>query len=911
MFTKKSIKTLVVILLSALVPKIAFADGSPSTFNLRINNPELGFDNTEHLCFSWNINSEMRGFNQKAYQIELSSNNKVLWNSGVVNSSESILVPYNGPQLNPATKYDWKVKIWSANGETSEWSQQSSFTTGLFADKDWAGAKWIALEKDSKDWYVVPGIHAPLVKKHISDKDFGKYMLPKFKHSFIANKKITRALAYVCGLGQFELCINGNKVGDDFLDPGWTKYDKKALYVTFDVTKEIKEGNNEIGISLGNGFYNIPRQGYFKWLGSFGAPKVRMLLRLEYADGKVKDIITDNTWKAAQSAITHSGIYSGEDYDATKEDMPWRKAIITSYNGLLESQKNLPVKVHEEIAVNRIFKNAKGNWVYDLGQNFSGIIRVKLHGAKGKTVTFRPAELLNSDSTVNQSATGKYTLSYTLKGGEDEVWSPKFTYYGFRYVQLEDAVPQEKSNTDSLPIVENLIGLHTCSSSPEVGTFNCSNRLFNRTFELIDWAVRSNMQSLLTDCPHREKLGWLEEAHLMQYSMQYRYDLEMLYHKIMGDMEDSQTSNGNIPTIAPEYVHFDSGFEDTPEWGSAFIICPWYVYKWYGDKSLLSRYYDSMKRMLSYLSSREDKDGIVAYGLGDWFDIGPDRPGVAQLTSNGVTATAIYYYDTKIMAETALLLNKQDDYTLYNNKAESIKQAFNKRYLNSDGYYDRNSQTANAMAVYMGLVPDDKKDIVMKHLVADIQSRGNSLTAGDVGYRYVVQTLKDNGYSQVINDMNSRYDVPGYGWQLSHGATALTESWQAYGFVSNNHLMLGHLQEWFFNGIGGISQTDNSIAWKEVCINPQIVSSVNQATTSFISPYGKITCDWKIVGNKYMLEINIPANSKAVVHLPTTEADKITDYGMPLSKDNAQVTGNETIFKIGSGHYYFECPYSK
>ncbi|WP_434503235.1 family 78 glycoside hydrolase catalytic domain [Prevotella sp.] len=908
---KNAIKTLFAIVLFMLMPNMTFAQENPSTYNLRINNTSLGSDNTEHLCFSWNINSEKRGFNQKAYQIELSSNEKVIWNSGRINSSESILVPYNGPQLNPATQYTWKVKIWSANGETSEWSQPSSFTTGLFTDKDWAGAKWIALEKDRKDWYVVPGIHSPLVKKHINDKDFGTYILPKFKHSFTATKKISRALAFICGLGQFELCINGNKISDDFLDPGWTKYDKKALYVTFDITKDIKEGNNEIGISLGNGFYNIPRRGYFKWLGSFGAPKVRMLLRLEYEDGKVKDIITDKTWKAAQSAITQSGIYSGENYDATKENMPWQKAIITSYTGLLESQKNPPVKVHEQIAVNRIFKNAKGNWVYDLGQNFSGIIRVKLRGERGKTITFRPAELLNPDSTVNQSATGKYTLSYTLKGGATEEWSPKFSYYGFRYVQLEDAVPQDKTTPDSLPTVEDLVGLHTCSSAPEVGTFNCSNRLFNRTFELIDWAVRSNMQSLLTDCPHREKLGWLEEAHLMQYSMQYRYDLQMLYHKIMGDMEDSQTPNGNIPTIAPEYVHFDSGFEDTPEWGSAFIICPWYVYKWYGDKNLLVRYYGSMKRMLTYLSSREDKDGIVAYGLGDWFDIGPERPGVAQLTSNGVTATAIYYYDTKIMAETALLLNKHDDYTYYHEKAEKIKLAFNKRYLNSDGCYDRNSQTANAMAVYMGLVPEDKKDIVMKHLVADIQSRGNSLTAGDVGYRYVVQTLKDNGYSQVINDMNSRYDVPGYGWQLSHGATALTESWQAYGFVSNNHLMLGHLQEWFFNGIGGISQTDNSIAWKEVCINPQIVSSVNNATTSFITPYGKITCEWKITDKKYTLEINIPANSKAVVHIPTTEADKITDCGVLVSKAETKVIGNETIVNVGSGHYYFECPYSK
>lgn len=912
---KKSIniKSLFIVVLFALLPADVSAQEAPSLFNLKINSTAMGTDNSEPLCFSWNINTAKRGFNQKAYQIEVSSNGKIVWDSGRINSAESILVPYQGIALLPATQYAWRVKIWSDKNEASAWSQPSTFTTGLFADKDWAGAKWIAMEKDRKDWYVVPAIHSPLVKKSIQDKDFGTYRLPKFRHSFTAGKKLSRALAFICGLGQFELSINDKKVGDDFLDPGWTKYDKKALYVTFDVTNDIKEGANHIGISLGNGFYNIPRRGYFKLLGSFGAPKVKMLLRLEYEDGKVKNIITDGTWQVAQSPITHSSIYSGESYDATKEEMPWQKALVTSYPGRLESQKNPPIKVHEPIVVKRIFKNAKGKWVYDLGQNFSGIIRVRMKGDRGKTVSFRPAELLNPDSTVNQSATGNYTFTYTLKGGTDEEWSPKFTYYGFRYVQLEGAVPQNQTHPDSIPVVEILTGLHTCSSAAEAGTFTCSNRLFNQTFELIDWAIRSNMASVLTDCPHREKLGWLEEAHLMQYSMQYRYDLQQLYHKIMGDMADSQTDNGNIPTIAPEYVHFSGGFEDTPEWGSAFIISPWYIYKWYGDKSLLAKYYDKMKQMLGYLTTRADSDGIVAYGLGDWFDIGPGRPGVAQLTSNGVTATAIYYYDTCIMAQTALLLGQQDDYAYFHRQAEKIKSAFNKRYLNADGYYDRNSQTANAMAVYMGLVPNDKKNIVMQHLVQDIQSRGNALTAGDVGYRYVVQTLRDNGYSQVICDMNSRYDVPGYGWQLAHGATALTESWQAYGFVSNNHLMLGHLLEWLYNGIGGISQTDKSVAWKEISIHPQIVNSVSHASTSFISPYGKITCDWRINGNVYSLEVNIPANSCAVIHLPTTATDKITDFGMPLSASESireiRTEGDETTIHAGSGHYYFECPY--
>lgn len=885
--------------------------GKPSVYDLQINNVSLGTDTSFPLCFSWKTYNEQRGYKQTAYQIVLSSYGNTIWDSGKVSSDESVLVPYKGDTLKASTPYSWKVKVWSKAGE-SEWSSENPFITGLFTDKDWQGAKWIALEKDRPDWYLVPAAHVTDVDAKIKDKNFGFYKLPKFKQTFKASKKVRLATAYVCGLGHFELSINGQKIGDDFLDPGWTKYEKEAMYVTFDVTRNMRIGKNEINVMLGNGFYNIPRVGYYKLVGSFGAPKLRMLLRIEYEDGKVNYVVTDKHWLAAQSPITRSSIYSGEDYDATMEQIPWKKAIITSYPGRLKAQQNPPLKVHEEIAVKRIIKDKKGGFVYDLGQNFSGIIYIKVKGGKGQKVSFVPGELLNADSCVSQGSTGgPYTFSYVLNGNGDEEWKPRFSYFGFRYVQLENAVPKGEKNPDNLPVVEELIGLHTCSSAQEVGTFTCSNRLFNQTYELIDWAMRSNMASVLTDCPHREKLGWLEEAHLMQYSLQYRYNLNSLYRKIMDDMELSQEKNGQIPCIAPRYTYFNNACDDSPEWGSTFIISPWYVYKWYGDKTLLAKHYPAMKRMVSYLESRADKDGIVAYGLGDWFDIGPNSLGQSQLTSKGVTATAMYFYNTEILAKTAILLNLPQDAKLYQEKARKIKEDFNKRYLNPDGSYDRNSQCANAMALFMGLVPEDKKEAVLNHLIQDIRSRENALTAGDVGYRYLVQALRENNCSQIIYDMNSRYDVPGYGWQLNHGATALTESWQAYAYASNNHLMLGHLMEWFFNGLGGINQTDKSIAWKEVSINPQLVSGVNHASTSYVSPYGKITCNWKILDGVYTLEVDIPANSSAIVHLPTDNVNNVSEYGTPLNStigiENIKIQDKELLVKVGSGHYRFIC----
>lgn len=891
----------------------------------QLENP-VGID-TKVPCFSWKLQSTVRGALQTACQILVADSKDLLtekqaniWNSGKVKSDRSVLVPFAGQELASATTYYWKVRSWDEKGKPSEWSEPAAFTTGLMKKEDWGKSRWIALEKDGK--LIVPAIHSPLVKRELRDEKTGMYQLPQFRKVFSVSGEIEQALVYITGLGHFDFFLNGKKVGDHFLDPGWTKYDKEALYVTFDITDELKGGTNVLGVMLGNGFYNIPRERYFKLLGSFGAPKMRLNLCIRYANGKTEHIVSDRSWRATASPVTYSSIYGGEDYDATLEqkgwmkdtsfdDSHWQKAVEVEQNIKLKAQTGTHLTVHSHIPVVTSYQNEKGYWVYDLGQNFSGIIRAKIKGDKGETVIFRPAELLNKNQTVNQSASGSpYYFKYTVGGNQQaESWQPRFSYYGFRYVQLEGAVPAGKENPEHLPEIIELEGLHTCNAAPEAGSFYCSKPMFNQIYTLIDWAIRSNTASVFTDCPHREKLGWQEQNHLMQYSMQYRYNLSSLYKKVVADMAASQLENGAIPTIAPEYVRFADGFEDTPEWGSAFIICPWYIYQWYGDNRLIVEHYAAMKKYLNYLTSRADNH-IIAYGLGDWFDIGPKRPGYAQLTSNGLTATAIYYYDTMLLREMASLLGEKEDEMYFAALAGKIKKAYNDTFFHPGTMtYDRNSQTASAMSLYMDLVAPENKAKVSDNLVKDIQERNNALTAGDIGYRYVLRTLESGGLSELIFDMNSKYDVPGYGWQLAHGATALTESWQAYGFVSNNHLMLGHLMEWLFSGLGGLRQAKESVAYKKIWIDPQLAGDVKDAATSYESPYGRIECKWRKTDGVYTLQVTIPANTEAVVCLPTGDISKITEYGKPIAQEKEitliEATDDQTRWAVGSGTYLF------
>jgi alpha-L-rhamnosidase len=841
--------------------------------------------------FNWQLISKQNNVLQTAYRVLvaddaalLAKNMGNIWDSKKIQSSSSIQVKYNGEILQPAKKYFWKLMIWDNKGNQSAWSKVNNWQMGLLSESDWQNAKWIGYENIPDSGIIIPAYHGN------GKKAWGKRpdVLPLMRKSFSINKKIKQATAFISGLGHFEMSINGNKVGDHFLDPGWTNYTKQALYVSFDVTKQLITGNNAIGVMLGNGFYYVPGERYRKLTGAFGYPKMICNILIEYANGTKENIISNESWKTATSSIIFSSIYGGEDYDANKEQPGWDKALFNDtgwknaviVNGHpLQSQTAEPLKVMQVFTPIKQTKIKEGVWVFDCGQNMSGIPQITVQGKKGDTVKIIPAELLNDDGTVNQKATGSpHYYLYILKGTAKETWQPRFTYYGYRYIQVEN-VTAIKETGNKYPLLVAVKGLHTSNAAARVGNFNSSNELFNKTDKLIDWSIKSNMASVLTDCPHREKLGWLEETHLVGTSVQYEYDIATLCRKAIKDMMMSQTSEGLIPEIAPEFVKFDEPFRDSPEWGSAAIILPWYVYKWYGDKALLEDCYPMMKRYIDYLKTKA-KNNILTQGLGDWYDLGPNKPGFPQLTVMGITATATYYYDLTILSQIANLLGKKNDANDFTALSAGVKTAYNNSFFNdTTKQYGTGSQTSNAISLYMGLVEKEHETAVLENIVKDIRSHNNSLTAGDIGYRYLLKVLDAAGRSDVIFDMNNRSDVPGYGYQLAKGATALTESWQALPNVSNNHLMLGHIMEWFYQGLAGISQAANSVAYKNIVIRPQVVGDVTHAAASFQSPYGEIKSAWKKTGNIFELNVTVPVNTVAEIYLPGTKKPVKTGSG--------------------------------
>ena len=775
--------------------------------------------------------------------------------------------------------------------------------SSLFAqNNEFRGAQWIAMEADST--ILFPHIHL-LKKSSAEGQSLKQYALPVFeKQVQLKQGKIKKAWASVCGMGQYEFFIDGQRIGQNFLDPGWTMYDKELLYNTFDVTSHLLPPTSHLKIMLGGGMYDVPLQGYHKFAGSCGAPKLLFALHIEYTNGQRQTIVSDGSWTVSESPIRYSSIFGGETYDATFSSKQ-KPVVITRPHWSVPLKKQddrTRLRIKEERHMEQISphismqnKRAKEEksisvpFIFDSGQNFSGIVRLTVCGKRGSTITLRPAELMK-DGHVYQHCAPNYAWTYTLRGdAEGETWQPQFTYTGFRYVEVEA--------DDDVEILK-MTAIHTSADVDYTGTFDCSDILLNRIFKLIDWAISSNLASITTDCPTREKLGWQEQNHLMAASMMYRYDMQALMNKIVDDLAASQHDDGAIPTIAPEYTVFDkgSGFEDTPEWGASFILCPWYTYQWYGDASALRKHYNAMKRYIDYLQSRT-VDGILDYGLGDWFDIGPERPGKAQLTSVALSATAMYHYELCTMSRIAQLLGRINDARRFTTMAADVKRAFNARFWNAEKQqYENGSQTALAMALYMGLTTDDNRDNVLQALADDLRQRITALgpqtsdfrpqtsdfkpviTAGDVGYRYVLQALMEGGHSELIWQMNQRNDIPGYVWQIRQGATALTESWQAYDNVSNNHMMLGHLMEWIFQAPGGIRQKEGSVGWRHIVIAPQMVGNLTWANTSFKSPKGYIECHWTASPDRsqWTMDVTIPQGSDAEIHLPDGICKKVS-----------------------------------
>lgn len=880
----------------------------------------------EGFFFSWKLSSTERNVRQAACQIVLAadesfSKEQLIWDSGEMKQEENILVPYKGKSLKPGQTYYWKVRSWSNAGKNSGWSSVNHFTTGLFEEADWKGAKWIAYDKMPAENRLVPGIHHP--GKAYRGKDLGFHKLPIFRKTFTSKKSLKKALLFVTGLGQYKVSINGEKIGNSVMAPGWTHYDEEALYNIFDCTGAMKSGENAIAMMLGNGFLVVPNSRYRKVMTAYANPMLRCRLKLIYEDDSEENIISDTDWKTIPGPIIYSSIYSGEHFDARLEPEDWRLADFDDsawsqpieVDGVcknLKPERDYPVAVKEVLEHQEIYQNQEGahSWTYDFGQNASGMFRVSVQGNRGDTIRLVPGELIFESNAVNQKATGRtHDYIYILKGEDIETWQPDFSYYGFRYIQVDGGIPDGKENPNDLPVIRDLKMLHTRNAMPQTGQFETDQPLFNQINELVKWAIKSNVQSVVTDCPHREKLGWLEQTYLMGGSIHYNFDVYGLYKKLVQDMMVAQTEDGLVPAIVPEYVRFGGDFTDSPEWGSAAVILPWLIYKWYGDPSALEEAWPMMEGYVAYLKSKSDGH-IVSHGLGDWYDLGPERPGYAQLTPKSLTATAIYFYDVKVLAEAAKLLGKEKERQKYEAWMIDIKTAFNQKFLDPQTkVYSTGSQTAIAMPLVLGLVDEADIETVIQTLIASIEQSEYALTAGDVGFHFLVKALQDAGHGEIIYKMNARDDVPGYAYQLKKGATALTESWQALEVVSNNHLMLGHIMEWFYSGLAGIDQTNASVAYKELLIQPQMVEAMDHAKGSFETPYGTVNTSWSKGEEQIRLDVFIPVNTTAQVVLPGADIQKITEGNTRLDASDLRYEidpkSQSTLIYIGSGQYQF------
>jgi alpha-L-rhamnosidase len=866
----------------------------------------LGIDVTQPRL-SWKLASQQRGQKQTAYQIQvfsraaLEATNKTpdLWDSGKVASDETILIRYAGKELATSQQAFWTVRVWDQNDQSSRWTDFQTWTMGFVGTND-LKAEWICAPATSESLLL--------------------------RKEFTVKPGLRRAIAHVTGLGQYEMSLNGTKVGNDVLSPGWTDYNDTILYDTRDITALVRAGANAVGLTLGNGMYHVERRNRFaKFTGSFGPQRALCQIELEYGDGTKELVVTDDSWRVHPGGITYNSIYGGEDFDARLypqgwnepgfSDANWRNAVaVVRPGGKLRghSVASEPLREIEVRQPTKIQKLSDTLTIYDFAQNASYMPRLRVSGPAGSTVRLIPAEIVNADGSIQRSTMGSTNRGiswwqYTKATDKTEEWFPQFYYVGCRYLQAELAPAKPKGK---LPKIDLLEGDIVHSTAAPAGTFECSNPLLNRIRDLVRWAQRANMVSVLTDCPHREKLGWLEQYHLNGPTIRYEFDMARMFTKGMNDMADAQTDTGLVPNIAPEYTEFKGAFRSSPEWGSAFLIVPWQQYQFTGDLDLFRTHYADMKRYFAYLENSASNN-IVHLSLSDWFDLGPKKSGVSQNTPPPVTATAFYYHDAWILSQAAALLGKTNEAWEFAAKAEAIRRAFNEKFFDAtNGAYATGSQCANALPLVFGIVEPAHSNAVLAALVKDVESRDAQMTAGDIGFRFLLQALAQGGRSDLVYRMINQDEKPGYGYMLKKGETSLTEAWDANLTTSHNHFMLGHVTEWFYKDLVGIDGDPSGPGFKRIIIKPTPVGDLAWARASYDSVRGKIISHWKREGERFTLEVQIPPNTTAMVFLPSKAGDVISEGGQSVEQSVGvkflRAEKNSKVLAIESGRYVFE-----
>ncbi len=841
---------------------------------------------SETPVFRWNLEDDVRNTSQKTYRIRVASSPELLagddadlWDSGTVESSEMVEIEYAGKPLSPSTKYYWTVSVKNNRDETATLEPPATFVTGLCDAADWK-AQWISMTRTDKD------------------------PMPIFRKSFALDKTVKEAYMHICGLGHYELRLNGAKVGNSFIDPGWTNYKKTCLYGSYDVTQQLRSGENVFGVMLGNGMYNVPGGRYVKFTGTFGPPKLIAQLEIFYEDGSRETVTTDDTWRCALGPIVFSCVYGGEDFDATRIDADWDRPgfddakwqnvqTVDSPGGVLRAQEAPPITVDETLKPEKVWRLENGQYIADFGYNFSGRPRVLLRGKPGSKVTVKTGELVDR---IWEGHSYTYTLTGSgknlpLENNGDlpdetvELLLPKFTYFGFQFLRIEGAVlDSDRTDADKeLPTLVSVQADFTTSSAERVGTFHCSNETINEIDKMIERSVRSNLQSVLTDCPHREKLGWLEVSHLMGPSIMSRFDVQNLYRKICRDTTESQLENGLVPDIAPEYTRFNAGFFESPEWGSACVQLPYQLFHVYGDKQIVHQQMETMERYVNYLASTRNEQGLVKAGLGDWYDWSPEKghAGYSQHTPGELTATAMLHNNAISLHWMRYFNDIENDHKNSKNMtlARQVTDDYLKAYAHpDDGTFATGSQAAQAISLAcFGLFYEEYYLDAGKQLIKSLEKTNHRPTVGEVAFPYLLNALEGVGRNDIIWDIITSTEKPGYGYMLKHcGMKTLSETWDGPG-SSMNHCMFGHAQEWFMESIAGI--TVDYTFFKIIALNPKPVGDLTSAEGTWNSPYGKIVSSWKIKGNRIKYHFEIPIGCEtAGITLLMTEANQMKTF---------------------------------
>ncbi|MQY57172.1 Bacterial alpha-L-rhamnosidase [bacterium] len=882
--------------------------------NLRceyLKNP-LGIDVVKPRL-SWILESSDRGQKQTAYRIIVSSSEENLekdigdlWDSGKVESDHTNQIVYDGKELHSRKKCYWKVFVWDNNRIRRESLGDGFWTIGLLAEEEWKGS-WISMEMDPQ--FLKPEKLAPGPPP------------PWFRKTFTLGKPVKKALVYVTARGIFRLHLNGRQIGKDVFAPEWTDYNTRIQYCTYDVTENLNQGKNSVGAVVGDGWYS----GYLGWRkfrGNYGLQNSLFLqLEVEYEDGTSEVVATDKTWRCTDGPIISSDLLMGEHYNARKEmpdwdtpefdDRDWKSVtVVAKPQTKLVAQPSETVQVKQHIEPVEMTEPKKGVYVFDLGQNIAGWVKLKVRGKAGTKVTLRHAERLNPDGTIYTTnlRDAKAMDSYILKGTGEEIFEPRFTFHGFQYVEV--------TGFPGIPDKVAVTGCAIYSAAPPAGSFECSNPMVNQLYENLTWSQRGNYISVPTDCPQRdERLGWMGDAQIFIRTGTFNMDVAAFFTKWMRDVADAQSDEGAFPDFAPRLSDkVLMRFESAPAWGDAGIIVPWTVYRVYGDTRIITEHWESMDKWMDFLQEanpdllRRKKTGN---NYGDWLSIKADTP-------KDLLATAYWAYDAQLMSEMAEAIGNSSEAFYYRKLFQNIREAFQREYVLPDGRIKGETQTGYLLALAMDLVPEDLQMKSAEHLVENIKQRDGHLSTGFVGAGYLLPVLTQMGYPDVAYRLLLNETFPSWGYSIKQGATTIWERWDGWteekgfqdpGMNSFNHYAFGSVGEWLFRFIAGIDLDPEIPGYKRIIIRPHPGGGLEYAKAEYNSIHGKIVSGWKLENDQLTMSITIPANTTAVIYVPAEDASQVTESGNPATDSEGvrflRMEKDRVVFEVASGTYVF------